>query len=93
MDIDKKIERKKQVLREVVGKETAGSRKKGKKVKFGVAISEATVKMIDALALTEDKMKSEIVEEAILEYFKSKWKEYDEITKKFLANKFGLDEL
>ena len=32
---------------------------------------------------------SRVVKEAIREYFKAKWKEYDETTKSFLIAKFG----
>jgi len=87
VDIDRKIEeKKKRLLKTVVGekKET-----KGKKVKFGTVIPEVVDKMIEAIAMAEDKQKSEVVEEAIREYFKAKWKEYDETTKSFLIAKFG----
>ena len=58
-------------------------------VKFGTVIPEVVDKMIEAIAMAEDKQKSEVVEEAIGEYFKAKWKEYDETTKSFLIAKFG----
>lgn len=87
MDIDKKIEEKKKKLLKTVIGEKKGT--KGKKVKFGTVIPEVIDKMIEAIAMAEDKQKSEVVEEAIRKYFKSKWKEYDETTKSFLIAKFG----
>ena len=87
MDIDKKIEEKKRKLLKTV----IGERReiKGKKIKFGTVIPEIVDKMIEAIAMAEDKQKSEVVEEAIREYFKNKWKKYDETTKNFLIAKFG----
>ncbi len=87
MDIDKKIEEKKKKLLKTVIGERKGAQ--GKKVKFGTVIPEVVDKMIEAIAMAEDKQKSEVVEEAIREYFKNKWKEYDETTKSFLIAKFG----
>ncbi len=91
MDIDKKIEeKKKKLLKTMVGeKKKEVKAKKTKKIKFGTVIPEIVDKMIEAIAMAEDKQKSEVVEEAIREYFKNKWKEYDETTKSFLIAKFG----
>jgi len=89
MDIDRKIEeKKKKLLKTVVGKKEVKP-EKTKKVKFGTVIPEVVDKMIEAIAIAENKQKSEVVEEAIREYFKNKWKEYDETTKSFLIAKFG----
>ena len=88
MDIDKKIEeKKKKLLKTMVGEKK--KEVKAKKIKFGTVIPEVVDKMIEAIAMAEDKQKSEVVEEAIREYFKNKWKEYDETTKSFLIAKFG----
>jgi CRISPR/Cas system-associated exonuclease Cas4 (RecB family) len=89
MDIDKKIEeKKKKLLKTMVGEKKA---EKTKKIKFGTVIPEVIDKMIEAIAMAENKQKSQVVEEAVREYFKSKWKEYDETTKSFLIAKFGKD--
>ena len=40
----------------------------------------------EVVALTENKQKSEVVEEAIREYFKKKWRE---TTKSFLISRFS----
>ena len=87
MDIDRKIEEKKKKLLKTVIREKKET--KGKKIKFGTVIPEVVDKMIEAIAMAEDRQKSEVVEEAIREYFKAKWKEYDETTKSFLIAKFG----
>ncbi len=88
MDIDRKIEeRKKKLLRTMVGEERKIA--KGKKVKFGTVIPEVVDKMIEAIAVAENKQKSQVVEEAVREYFKAKWKEFDETTKSFLITRFG----
>jgi len=88
MDIDRKIEeKKKKLLKTIVGEKKRDV--KAKKVKFGTVIPEIVDKMIEAIAMAEDKQKSEVVEEAIREYFKAKWKEYDETTRNFLIAKFG----
>ncbi len=85
MDIDRKIEEKKRrLLKTIVEGKT-----EGKKVKFGTVLSERACKMIEAICVAEDKMKSEVVEEAIREYFKSRWESYDETTRNFLMAKFG----
>ena len=90
MDIDKKIEeKKKKLLKTMVGEKKGVKDDKTKKIKFGTVIPEVIDKMIEAIALAENKRKSKVVEEAIKEYFKSKWKEYDETTKSFLIAKFG----
>ena len=91
VDIDKKIEeKKKKLLKTMVGEKKRDVKaEKTKKIKFGTVIPEVVDKMIEAIAMAEDKQKSEVVEEAIREYFKSKWKEYDETTKSFLIAKFG----
>ena len=87
MDIDRKIEeKKKKLLKTVIGDKKVD---KTKKIKFGTVIPEVVDKMIEAIAMAEGKQKSEVVEEAIREYFKNKWKEYDETTKSFLIAKFG----
>ena len=92
MDIDKKIEeKKKKLLKTMVGEKTEVKAEKTKKIKFGTVIPEVIDRMIEAIALAENKQKSKVVEEAIREYFKSKWKEYDETTKSFLIAKFGKD--
>ena len=89
MDIDRKIEeKKKKLLKTVIGDKKVD---KTKKIKFGTVIPEVVDKMIEAIAMAEGKQKSEVVEEAIREYFKNKWKEYDETTKSFLIAKFGKD--
>jgi len=88
VDIDRKIEeKKKKLLKTMVGEKKKAE--KTKKIKFGTVIPEIIDKMIEAIAMAEDKQKSEVVEEAIREYFKAKWKEYDETTKSFLIAKFG----
>jgi hypothetical protein len=90
VDIDKKIEeKKKKLLKTMVGEKKGVKDDKTKKIKFGTVIPEVIDKMIEAIALAENKQKSKVVEEAIKEYFKSKWKEYDETTKSFLIAKFG----
>jgi len=90
VDIDKKIEeKKKKLLKTMVGEKKEVKAEKMKKIKFGTVIPEVIDKMIEAIALAENKQKSQVVEEAIREYFKSKWKEYDETTKNFLIAKFG----
>jgi len=90
VDIDKKIEeKKKKLLKTMVGEKKEIKAEKAKKIKFGTVIPEVIDKMIEAIAMAENKQKSEVVEEAIREYFKSKWKEYDETTKSFLIAKFG----
>jgi len=89
VDIDRKIEeKKKKLLKTVIGDKKVD---KTKKIKFGTVIPEVVDKMIEAIAMAEGKQKSEVVEEAIREYFKNKWKEYDETTKSFLIAKFGKD--
>ncbi len=90
MDIDRKIEeKKKKLLKTMVGEKKGMKAEKTKKIKFGTVIPEIVDKMIEAIAMAEDKQKSEVVEEAVREYFKNKWKEYDETTKSFLIAKFG----
>ncbi len=89
MDIDRKIEEKKKLLKTMVGEKKEIKAEKTKKIKFGTVIPEVIDKMIEAISLAENKQKSQVVEEAIREYFKSKWKEYDETTKSFLIAKFG----
>jgi hypothetical protein len=91
VDIDRKIEEKKKLLKTMVGEKKVVKAEKTKKIKFGTVIPEVIDKMIEAIALAENKQKSQVVEEAIREYFKSKWKEYDETTKSFLIAKFGKD--
>jgi len=90
VDIDRKIEeKKKKLLKTMVGEKKEVKAEKTKKIKFGTVIPEVIDKMIEAIAMAENKQKSQVVEEAIREYFKSKWKEYDETTKNFLIAKFG----
>ena len=90
MDIDRKIEeKKKKLLKTMVGEKKEVKAEKTKKIKFGTVIPEVVDRMIEAISLVENKQKSQVVEEAIREYFKSKWKEYDETTKSFLIAKFG----
>jgi hypothetical protein len=92
VDIDRKIEeKKKKLLKTMVGEKKVVKAEKTKKIKFGTVIPEVIDKMIEAIAMAENKQKSQVVEEAIREYFKSKWKEYDETTKSFLIAKFGKD--
>jgi predicted transcriptional regulator len=92
VDIDRKIEeKKKKLLKTMVGEKKEVKAEKVKKIKFGTVIPEVIDKMIEAIAMAENKQKSQVVEEAIREYFKSKWKEYDETTKSFLIAKFGRD--
>jgi len=91
LDIDKKIEEKKKLLKTMVGEKGGVKAEKTKKIKFGTVIPEVIDRMIEAIAMAENKQKSQVVEEAIREYFKSKWKEYDETTKSFLIAKFGKD--
>jgi CRISPR/Cas system-associated exonuclease Cas4 (RecB family) len=92
VDIDKKIEeKKKKLLKTMVGEKKKVKAEKTKKIKFGTVIPEVVDRMIEAIAMAENKQKSQVVEEAIREYFKSKWKEYDETTKNFLIAKFGRD--
>jgi len=85
VDIDRKIEEKKRLLKAIVEGKSSG----GRKVKFGTVLSEKAFKMIEAICVAEGKMKSEVVEEAIREYFRSRWEGYDETTKNFLIAKFG----
>ena len=90
MDIDRKIEeKKKKLLKTMVGEKKGTKAEKVKKIKFGTVIPEVVDKMIEAIAMVERKQKSEVVEEAIRDYFKNKWKEYDETTKSFLIGRFG----
>ncbi len=90
MDIDRKIEeKKKKLLKTVIGEKKGEKAERTKKVKFGTVIPEVVDKMIEAIALAENKQKSEVVEEAIREYFKKKWRGFDETTKSFLISRFG----
>ncbi len=103
MDIDRKIEEKKKKLLKTMIGEGEKDRDEGvvkskiegrvtraaKKVRFGTVLPEVVDKMIEAIALAEDKQKSQVVEEAVREYFKERWEEYDETTKSFLLAKFG----
>jgi hypothetical protein len=72
MDIDKKIEeKKKKLLKTMVGEKKEVKAEKTKKIKFGTVIPEVVDRMIEAIAMAENKQKSKVVEEAIREYFKS----------------------
>ena len=71
VDIDKKIEeKKKKLLKTMVGEKKEVKAEKTKKIKFGTVIPEVIDKMIEAIAMAENKQKSEVVEEAVREYFK-----------------------
>jgi len=94
VDIDRKIEeKKKKLLKTVIGDKRESKVGKMKKIKFGTVIPEVVDKMIEAIAMAESKQKSKVVEEAVREYFKNKWKEYDETTKSFLISRFGKEIL
>ena len=91
--LDERLKRKKDMLKAITsGKEEVKKDENAwKKVKYSTKLSKAVVKLLDAIKAIEEKQYCELIEEAILEYFRKKWKEYNEVEKSFIELKVGKD--